>query len=366
MIRKKFVFTGLCLIALLLWTCIAAADEVRLANGDRLTGEIIRAENQILILKTAYAGDIRIKQSEVICIVSQRKLSFLTTTNEVISGWAACPSEGVVQIKDETTEQSVTISLSDLNAVNRPARPPVKYKGNIVAGGSRAEGNTDSRAFNTSAQLVIRSKRQRATLAGAYNYGKSDDKLSARNANGSFKYDYFATPKLFTYAQTLLERDDLQDLRLRKTFGLGLGYQFIDTERTSLSAEAGPSYYTEDFTQTEDQDYGAGRWSIKFNHDLIPDRLIVFHFHEGYYGFEKSGAYYIRSEQGLRIPVTKNFFANFQINYNYNSQPAVGKRKDDTIYIIGLSYEFKRSSGLALVRSDRNGVGPLLGRVRLS
>jgi putative salt-induced outer membrane protein YdiY len=342
MIRNVFMLTGVCITLLLLCAGMAAADEVRLANGDRLSGEILRAENQVLVLKTSYAGDIRIKQPEVVCIVSQQKLSFLTTSDETMTGWAACPSDGVVQIKDETKDQPVTISLFDIKAVNPKVQSSVTYKGYIVAGGSRADGNTDSRALNTSAQLVIRSKRQRLTLAGAYNYGKTDETLSARNANASIKYDFFATKKLFTYAQTLFERDDVQDLRLRKTFGLGLGYQFIDNERTSFSAEAGPSYYTEDFTQTEDQEYAAGRWSIRFNHELIPDRLIVFHFHEGYYGFEGSGSYYIRSEQGFRIPVAKNFFANFQINFNYNSQPGVGKRKDDTIYIFGLSYKFQR------------------------
>jgi len=328
------------LFAILLSVSSARADEVRLVNGDRLTGDIISLENQTLLLKTTYAGDIRINWSKVACIVSPKKLAFVLKTDEVLTGQTDCPSDGVIQIKAETTGTTLQIPLADLQAVNRPPAPAVTYKGSIVAGGSRTDGNTDSRALNTSAQLVVRSKRERLTLAAAYNYGKTDETLTARNATGSIKYDFFMTKKLYTYAQTLFERDDLQDLRLRNAFGLGMGYQFFDSERMSLAAEAGPSYYQEDFRQAEDQNYSTGRWSIAFQHDIIPKRLKFFHLHEGYVSLEKSNAYYFRSEQGFRIPVAKNFFANFQVNYNYNSQPTPGKRKDDTTYIFGLAYDF--------------------------
>lgn len=319
----------------------AAADEVRLVNGDRLTGDIISLENQILLLETTYAGAIRIHWSKVVCIISPKKLTFVLKTDEILTGHADCPSDNTIQIKAEAEDKSQEISLADLQAVNRPPAPAVTYKGNIVAGGNRTDGNTDSLALNTSAQLVIRSSRQRLTLNGAYNYGESDDTLSARNANGSIKYDFFTTKKLYTYVQTLFERDDLQDLRLRTTFGLGMGYQFVDSERTSLALEAGPSHYQENFRQAEDQNYSTGRWSAVFNHEIIPKRLKLFHMHEGYYGLEKSNSYYIRSEQGFRIPVAENFFANFQFNYNYTSQPAPGKRQGDITYILGLAYDFE-------------------------
>ncbi|MBU0986075.1 MAG: DUF481 domain-containing protein [Proteobacteria bacterium] len=341
MIRKTFLFIGACLTVLLLCTFGAAADEVRLANGDRLTGDIISIENQVLLLKTGYAGDIRINWSEVVCIVSPKALDIVLKSGEIVKGQAACPASGQIQIKSPIDQKTVHLLLSDLKALNPPPKKILAYKGNIVAGGSRSDGNTDSQALNTSAQLVIRSKRQRLTLTGAYNYGETDETLTARNAAGSIKYDFFTTQKLYTYAQSLFERDDLQDLRLRTTFGLGMGYQFIDAERTSLSVEAGPSYYQEDFIAAEDQSYSSGRWSIKFNHEIVPKRLNFFHMHEGYYSFEESNSYYVRSEQGLRIPVAKNFFANFQVNFNYNSQPAPGKRKDDIIYIFGLAYDFE-------------------------
>ena len=36
------------------------ADEVRLKNGDKLTGQVVRMEEEKLVLKTTYAGEIAI------------------------------------------------------------------------------------------------------------------------------------------------------------------------------------------------------------------------------------------------------------------------------------------------------------------
>jgi hypothetical protein len=36
------------------------ADEVRLINGDKLTGQVVRMEEEKLVLKTTYAGEITI------------------------------------------------------------------------------------------------------------------------------------------------------------------------------------------------------------------------------------------------------------------------------------------------------------------
>lgn len=341
MIRKACLMLCAVLAVFFLQLIQASADEVRLANGDRLSGEIISVEKRVLVLKTTYAGNLRIDWSQVACIASERQLSFLVQTNKVVSGAAECPLEGEILIKGRPEGEPLRLPLSELQAVNPAKKPAVVYKGSIVAGGSRTDGNTDSTSFNTSGLLVIRYERNRLTLKGSYNYGETDDTLTARNASGSVKYDRFFNKKLYGYAQTLFERDDLQDLRLRSTYGLGLGYQFIDSDRTSLWVEGGPSYYEEDFTQSEDQQYASGRWSMSFNHDIVIDGLKFFHIHEGYYSFETSDSYYIRSEQGLRIPVAKNFFANFQFNYNYNSQPAPGKRRDDAAYIFGLAYDFE-------------------------
>lgn len=51
----------------------AATDVVRLVNGDRLSGEVVRMEKSELVLKTSSAGEIRVKWEEA-CVASERDL----------------------------------------------------------------------------------------------------------------------------------------------------------------------------------------------------------------------------------------------------------------------------------------------------
>ena len=148
------------------------------------------------------------------------------------------------------------------------------------------------------------------------------------------------TKKLFAYGQTLIEQDRLQDLDLRTTLGAGLGYQFFDTSRLSLFVEAGPSYVNEDYDVAEDRSYASGRWSLRFDWQIVPDRVKFFHFQQGYVNVEDTGDYLFRSEQGFQLPLINNFFCNIQMDYDYNSMPSPGKEKADLRYLFGLGYAF--------------------------
>ena len=260
----------------------------------------------------------------------------------VIAGVTSIPlaiAAGGYVSEHKESQLAALLSLHDLEAIN-PA-PAVTFKGSITAGGSLTDGNTETKATNASANFEAGSERHRFTIGLKYNYGETEGEITARNATGSFKYDFFLTKKLFSYAQSLFERDDMQDLTLRSTLGLGLGYQILDSKRASLFAETGVSYFNEDYAESKDEQYTAARWSVGLGYEVVPERVKFFHLHEGYYSLEESGAYYVRSEQGFRLPLVRNFFANFQVDYSYNSEPAPGKEKFDVVYIFGLAYEYE-------------------------
>jgi len=108
-----------------------------------------------------------------------------------------------------------------------------------------------------------------------------------------------------------------------------------------LFAEAGASYFNLDFFEARDRDYVAARESVSFNLDIIPKRIKCFHLHELYYSLDESKTYYLSSEQGFRLLLFRNFFAKFQVDFDYYSKPAPGKEKADISYIGSLGYEFE-------------------------
>ena len=65
---------------------LAAADEVRLKNGDVLTGEIVKKETSILVFKTSYAGQIQIQWSEIETLKSDNPVHVILTDNSNLRG----------------------------------------------------------------------------------------------------------------------------------------------------------------------------------------------------------------------------------------------------------------------------------------
>jgi putative salt-induced outer membrane protein YdiY len=332
----------------LLVGCIAAClfffpaqgqgGEIVLKNGDRMTGRLVKLEEGKLTLATDYAGDIQVEWTQVSCFSTTREHEFGLSDSTVMRGKARCIGEGLIEIGQDDADGYRRLVLSDLAAVNPP--PKLRYKGNLTAGGSASTGNTDSRALYGAGRLEVRSEKQRVTVSAKGNYAETDDTVTSRNASGSGKYDYFLSEKLFAYGQTLLEQDRLQDLNLRSTLGGGLGYQFFDTSRLGLYAEAGASYVKEDYEDAENRGYASGRWSVGLTWQILPDRVDFFHLHEGYVSIEDAEDFYFRSEQGLQLPLIGNFYCNIQVDYDYKNRPAPGKEKEDLRYMLGLGYSF--------------------------
>ncbi|NIQ37003.1 MAG: DUF481 domain-containing protein [Proteobacteria bacterium] len=328
-------------IFLFFLTTTVLADEVRLRNGDRITGQIVRMEKSFLTLKTSYAGDVRINWEEVVCVSSDWEHTFSLRNTEILIGRAACAGDGKIQIVGVTIGESTEMSLDELEAINpSPPPPAITYKGSVAGGGSKTRGNTDDAVAYLSGDFEARSRRHRFTVGGRYNYGETGGEITTRNALGRIKYDFFVTQRLYTYAQALFESDDFQDIKLRSAMGAGLGYQIFDTERTSLFFEGGVSYFNKDFEKAEDESYASGRESIGFNYAIVPDRVKFFHLHEFYWSLEDSDEYYFRAEQGLRFILFRNFFASFGADYSYDRQPALGRKNSDTLYTASLGYEF--------------------------
>lgn len=327
-------------VALLFMAWPALADEVYLKNGDLITGEIDTSEDGMLIVRTGYAKKIKIVWDEVICVTSDKEVTLLLKNNEKLVGRVVCPDLGSIQLVDQNTGETRDLSLADLQMINPPPPPPpVTYKAIIDAGGAINKGNTDTKTFNSSAKFQARSERQRLFLEGKFNYGESDGDENERNWLAGAKYDYFWTRKIYSFLRPFAEYDKFQGLDLRFVLSAGPGYQFIDTETTSLFAELGPAYFYEDYDTAEDKEYVAARWAAGVKFDIIAEKIKFFHLQELYYDLSSDEGSYLRTEQGLRFALIENFFFNFQVNYKYKSDPPKDNKSSDTSIILGLGYE---------------------------
>lgn len=315
----------------------AAADEIYLHNGDRLTGTIVRMEENILTVQTDYGGEIKIDWKKVQRLRATSPLKILVPgeSRDVLRDFVY-GTHGQREVTEAGPDSATP--LSDITAINLE---PFRLAGTVSVGGNNTSGNSSTKAFNSAVRLTLYAHRQRLLVEGKYNYGQANDQVTARNSLASLKHNYFISKQIFIETFGMLEKDALQALQLRTTIGSGLGYQFFETPLTSLSLSAGIAHVSEDFTNSPNTQTPSGRWSLRWEHSLWPDRVKVFHRHEGFWDINAGNAFRFNADQGLRITVYKSLFFNLEYDLRLNTQPAPGRKKTDEALIFGVGYEFR-------------------------
>jgi len=335
----KMLMRLLCLLWVFSLGLPAVADEVYLVNGDRVSGTLITKAGDTLTLKTDFAGEIGIAWDKVVSISTEAPVVVQLDDATLLKGTLARSGDGTVSIAGSGLVQAGQVPVARVALINPPApQNGVKLSGRANAGVYAAKGNTDKEAYHGDIEAVARTKQNRFTAGAIYNQALDDGVESENNATAYLKYDHFFTEKWYSYANTVLFKDDFADLNLRTTLGLGAGYQFIESELTNLSLEGGLSYVNEDFDLADDESYPAGRWSLNYDHFLYPKKLQFFHFHEGLLGLEDTNDIIIISRTGLRAMLTDSFSATAQVDVDWDNTPSPGNDRVDTRYLFNLGY----------------------------
>lgn len=239
----------------------ASADQVSLKNGDRLTGAIIKYDGENLILKSEFAGEVKIRWDAVERITSGRPVHVTSKDGRVLVG-TVTTAEGVVEVqtsdagKVALTQDTVLLIRSkegqEAYEAEMARQRQAVWSGSADAGLSAARGNTDALVINLGSQVARTTQRDKLSLYAASLFARNATSgvsvTTAEAIRGGARYDRNISDRLFGFALTDLERDKFRQLDLRLVFGGGLGYHARKTERTRLDLFAGGSYKREKFS----------------------------------------------------------------------------------------------------------------------
>ena len=329
------------MLAFMILPCMSQADVVTLNNGDRLSGTIKNKLGDKILFESSMLGEVNIPWSEINSIVTDQPVRLKLSGDRVVTGKMIASDDGTIKLAADELFESKAIPLAEVAAINPPIEDGrVKVRGNFNLGAAAFDGNSDRKAFNGNAEVIARSKNNRVTIGGAYNWAADSGTESANNGIAYGKYDHFITEKWYAYASAAFETDRFQDLDLRSSFGGGMGYQFIENDRTQLSLEGGPTFVSEDYKNSEDLSFAAGRWALRLDHWLFQEVLQFFHYNEGLISFDNVDDIYIRTRTGFRLPIYRGFAITTEVDFDYDNVPAAGAQKTDTVYLLNLGYGF--------------------------
>jgi putative salt-induced outer membrane protein YdiY len=319
------------------------ADEIRMRNGDRITGKIIRMENKVLTISTSYAAELAVQWPEVESMETDSAVHIVLEDKTSTHGLVTTAGTGELELTTQDVTEPIRFVTGRVKVINPPpSESPVKLSGNINVGMDVNKGNTDTEAYHLDGEIKARTKSNRYAAGGEVNQEEESGEETADNWFIYMGYDHFVTKKCFFYTNANFEQDDFKDLNLRSTLGAGWGYQFFESELLNLSLKAGPAYVNEDYTvHGQDNDYAAGRWAVEYDQYFLETSLQLFHNHEAIIGLEDTEDMIVRTATGVRIPLGESFDTTMQYNWDWDNTPASGNERVDERYLFTLGYRWE-------------------------
>lgn len=315
----------------------ASADEIIMDNGVHIIGTVTNLTGDYLSLTSAYSEPIKLMTTKITGITTDRPVEIQMKNGEILKGNLKTGADGVLAVEQVAGRNRVVIDVKNISMINPP--PVSQWSGSVVAAGNYQTGNTDRSAFRLGADAVRRSDTDRFSVCFLYDISKEKETLSSRSFYGSLKYDYFFTKKFYGYLAVELLNDKFKDLNLRTIVGPGVGYQVWDEPRKALALEAGLTYFSEDLKIANDKHWVSARLAANYRYKITETIMFTNNF-VLYPSLENISDFSLRNEAAIATSLGSGWSMKLANILEYDNAPAIGIKKTDSNFLLGLQYAF--------------------------
>jgi len=336
--RHSFVFFVLLMLAEL-----AVADELVMKNGSRLIGKLVSASESEVIFDTPFAGQLKIKQANIVSVVADQKVTLMMKDGTVYRDKQIVTREKRMLMM-AAGQQPVVFDVADMALVNpEPWRIGDGYKwfGQVNSALAMERGNTDTDELDIDFESIWRSLEDRYTLRGAWELDETNGVENKDASKVRGKYDRFSqhNPDDYLGFQLALEQDKFADLNLRTTVGPYLGRQFFDTPLLVMHAELGLVFVEEDYNEAPDDDYWGSNWEVRLSSDIFPDTEFYVQA-DGVINFSHLERQLVNTTIGIGLPIVYGLKAGAEIKYEYYGGAVQDVDKLDETYQLKFGYSW--------------------------
>lgn len=319
-----------------------SADELRLRNGDRLSGAVVTMSGGQLTFATALLGKVVVKLADIASLVTDSEVRFVSQ-RVVARGKLALEDDRAVL--RTAAGQEHPFEWSEVESLNlTPPRYP--WDGSVTAGLNVTQSARDSQVLNLAAELGRKTPRERKLLSASYLYGRQSEpgggplQTSQDNWKVVGQYDHLLRQGFFLYGNARLEGDRINDLRLRTILGTGAGYAWLDRPALAFSTELGLSSVMERFGGgASPRDRITGQLSTKFRR-VLGRGLELRHAADYLPSLNDLRDYLFSTQLTLRSTLGNGLFTDAKLVYDFDATPAPNAKRETVRYVFGIGYRF--------------------------
>lgn len=277
------------------------ADEVYLKNKDRITGKIIKEDEQVLVIETEAMGSISVKKELV------ERVSF-----------------------DEKIE-----------VVEKEQKQPITWDREISLGYNKSSGNTQNSQFSMRLFVHRKTDQDEFHLKGDNFYSSSDKKMNAQQWNGVIRYAYsFWERKWYNFYKLESNHDRFANIDYRIIPSAGLGYWFSDEADWKAMTEVALGLEYTNYRDTTKDDSGGVLIPRAFFEKKLFGESKISQDITCYPSLGNVGEVRVHSETALTSPLSEKLSLRLSFIDDYNSDPPQNIKKNDLKFISSLNFSF--------------------------
>lgn len=226
-------------------------------------------------------------------------------------------------------------------------KPDGQWRSLFTAGASVANGNSDAKSASLGADAIKLTNSDKWALTGAAQYARSAGATTANRQNFTGLYDRDITPQWFGFGQLDLVRDIPSDLASRITPSTGLGYHVVRKPDQTFDVSAGLGYTWDRYRtpQVVDGEMRSRRDHLELllaeeSNNKLSDSTTFKQKLTIYPSVSQGDGVRTVFDAGLSVAMTKQLALTATLSHRYDSQPGDGLKKNDTLFVTGVSLRF--------------------------
>jgi hypothetical protein len=316
-------------------------DVVTLANGDHITGEVIRLERGRLEFKTDDAGTLYLEWDKLSSLVANRFVEVLTGNGQRYLGTlgpSAARSISVLSLGGP-----VSLPMSDVTLVTPIGRSLwSKIDGSIDLGYNYTRSSGVAQ-FNLNSDTLYRRPAASIRLTASATVTQKDDD-SGRDDRGTIEASYLRYPlqHWFVTAAGRFETNESLGLLLRSQIGAAVGPRLINSSRAQMTVGAGLAVNEEHGVDVEPTQNLEGLLVFRTSYYTYDRPKTNVDLSLQYYpSLSNTGRQRVQADVGLKRELWKDFFASLTLFNTFDSRPPnPSADQNDVGFVFSLGWSY--------------------------
>jgi hypothetical protein len=319
----------------------ARTDVVTLANGDRITGEVIRLERGQLEFKTDDAGTLYLEWDKLVSVVANRVVEALTRDGTRFLGTLERGADRTITVSGPAGVQTLPMSeVTLLTPIGRSFWS--RLDGSIDVGFSYTRSSGVAQ-LNLNWETVFRKPASSTRLTASFTQTAQDDE-DDRDDRGYVELSYLRYPwqKWFITGFGRFETNESLGLDLRTQGAIAVGPRLINGPRAQMAAGAGLAVNDErgvDVDSTRNIEALFIFRTAYYTYDRPKTNLDI--SLQYYPSLSDTGRHRVQFDASAKRELWKDFYVSVNIYNTYDNRPpnpAANSNDVGVVLSIGWSY----------------------------